>query len=314
LDVRESSPAWKKTEYYQTASVELPVAALAKANPPQIIARPNFKDNPVYGATVGNVTARLEQGQKGQNIYHGTLWLKNVSDPTAVKTKIENVIGLSETRTIFKNDTRGKAIVYPTDEAFWHSDGTAPEPSERAYHVQLDFPQGAPTDPIVLEIETTRTQTITQDFAAKGLKIPVAGAPIEVPAKDGSPLLKKLIRVTAQDTDPITLRTGGKVNVPATGALLMVFELKSGLTETLPTLLSIAVTDDKGNTQTTAIGSAPGNVFVGGRAGQDWSVLVAPPALSAKTINIKAQWVEKAPTARGETIRIGGIDVASDEK
>ncbi len=281
LLVSEFDEAWKQKDAYSTLEVEVPVAALLKANPPAPIVAPPATDAealPAWSVSDGKFAARIEEVQRGEN-YLGLVWVapadKNNAEQT--QTLVEKVTVPVELRA---RDNAGKdrpMILFSetSDEVFFHSDGAPPVPGETATRFNKNTGNFDDTTDFALDVRSFRR--LRHSFSVKGLPVTLdSQRAIDEQTGTGTLRLKKIAWLGADKIETLLLAQGAAAKFKGESALIAVFDYTPLDADAKITLDKSTLSDNKGNAQDIKGPLYRGDLLSGTTSGALSLVLPAP--------------------------------------
>ena len=312
LEVVEQAEAWKQKDAYNTIEVELPVAALLKANPPGApaeVAPPTDKNQgalPSWNAENEQFSARLEEVQRSDNLL-GLVWIapKIKTDANAVQTLVETVAVPVALRA---RDAAGKMSEVSlfgeeSDHHFFRSDGSVPKPGETAtrFNANGNFALG---DETAFSLDVRTFKRLNHDLDLKGVAVsPDSQRALDEPIGDGSLMLRKIAWLSGDALDKIALRTGGQLELKG-NRLVLVFARTPIMPDAKLKLNSVSIqgTTNQGQVWTTWDGDA-----LSGETNGALTVVMPAPTDGAKSLDIRLRATESGPDEATSTIELAGV-------
>lgn len=288
LLVTEFDEAWKQKDAYSTLEVEVPVAALLKANPPAPIIAPPADDAgalPAWSASDAKFATRIEEVQRGEG-YLGLIWVapadKNKAEQT--QTLVETVTEPVELRA---RDSEGKdrpmsLFSETSDEVFFHSDGTPPVAGETATRFNKNSGKFDATTDFALDVRSFRR--LRHNFSVKGLAVaPDSQRAVDGPVGTGTLQLKKIAWLGADKIETLLLAQGAAAKFKGESALIAVFDYTPFAADAKITLDKSTLRPDKGDAQEISGPLYRGDLLSGTTTGALSLVLPAPSSTTTAT-------------------------------
>ena len=225
----EIAPAWKSPDFFRALDIEVPVAALVKANPPAVTTMGAL---PSYFAENSRFSARLDITENNASGVQSTLWLRPEKAPGATNTAVRQVPEVTAVRALTADGTSVR--IYPIERkaAVFHNDGSAPAPDETSIALELPRFGSTPAGPVQLQFDINSSAQLAREYGPRDVPIPPLGSPaLAAPDSKGSVRLQRMAQVEAGSAlaAQILQRTAGKIDLGAHNACLMVFDVERAL-------------------------------------------------------------------------------------
>jgi hypothetical protein len=307
LEVEESAPGWKKQQFYRPISLDIPVAALANANPPSL----TTEDVISYNAENDVFTARLEETRRSDEKWWGALWVKPQNKADTIQTLVQNVPEITGGKAVTADGRSFDITVSEASDVFFHSDRSAPVSEELATALQVNITDDVPIEPVRLELETTQTRQLLHSVDLPAVPIPALEGPLtfDTPQGQGTLRLQKVAFVQGKSGEDLELRTDGSARVAAQGALVMVFTVDRALPEETLRLKSLRLDNQTIGGQSPLNSSWNGDGLSEAKNNSLWTLVVQPPTTGAKTLKVHLDLLESGPTEPAPPIVIEKVDI-----
>ncbi|RYX82816.1 hypothetical protein EON83_17775 [bacterium] len=312
LDVTEQAEAWKQKDAYKTVEMELPVAALLKANPPASVSETELEGTlPSWTAQNEMFSARIEETQPGDSLL-GLLWVapRLKPDTDEVRTLVETIavpVGLSALNA----DGQKREVIFAgaeSDENFFHSDGSQPTVGETVRHFNSDAGQTF-GDETAFSLSVQSFKRLKSDVNLKNLVV-AAGKEriVDEPTGNGNLLLKKVALVDEDATAKLLERAKGMLHFGGKKCLVLVFNRTPIARDAKVVVDSVTLRDDKGTTQTNQWNTClwQGDALTGA-ANDSLTVVLPTPSEGTKSVDVRVRFTESGPVENESTLEFPAI-------